>query len=166
MAYQFGFEVVMATIVPGSVQGVEHLGCVEHKTPSGTPYAVGVEAAIQCLAGPFADARFTGRRGPAPEILDDLLRDCGQSPDCLTAFDLCIAYAIDYAKARHVPPPNEGSMLAEETEAMLAWLATRTRNLVDWHWSQICAVAQDLLNRKTIDGKRIAEVVQSVEAHR
>ena len=42
---------------------------------------------------------------------------------------------------------------------LLKWLEHETENLVDARWEKICAVAEALLNRKTLSGDEVREII-------
>ena len=48
---------------------------------------------------------------------------------------------------------------SEETAALINWVQVRTKNLVDFHWDYIRAVATELLQRKTLSGRATSKVI-------
>jgi hypothetical protein len=70
----------------------------------------------------------------------------------------------------HASDADQAFMLAtemcadeEEVDALLAWLYVRTTKLLTFHWSQLEAVADALLERRRLTGEEAISIVRDVE---
>ena len=65
----------------------------------------------------------------------------------------------DYSKAADLAMYAAGSN--DEVEALLRWLQLRAANAVCSRWCFIEAVAKELLERETLTGRQIREVIEA-----
>ena len=139
-SWHLGIRVTSATIVPEGTM----LGSVSHADPlkginieyDNTPRATrrGEKAALVCLSGPAAEARFLGRRSHPP--------------------------ADDHIVARDILDHFAGT--PEELEAYINLIAVRADDLMrlDHVWYAVTMLAEALLDRRTIAGKEVRAIVQ------
>jgi len=155
VTWQLGLQVTKITIRPDNQEGT--FGSCQNK-PIGKWFQpdVGVllvddshwrmlrrainEATI-FLAGMEAEARVRGRRNLT-----------GASSDMRNATELCQYFADDYGP---------------ETNAMAEWLRIRARGIVNRNWESVEALANALLELKTLKGKEALRIMAVAidEAH-
>lgn len=146
VAFVLGIELKSATIVPAADRARK----VRHRSPlrgikieiDGSDHArAWAQPAIMiCLAGPIAH----GRRRPQSR------RESYGRGDVETAFDLAVQVC--------------GS--GEIATAILQSLLLETVTLVERHWKDIEAIAAALLEKATLTGSEIADVLQGLVAAR
>jgi hypothetical protein len=134
---------VFASIVPDPAHGT--LGHVKHRPwPSGPPPDADLPDRVRrhaepriilALAGVVAEKRRHGRRH----------NWVGADADTRAAID----YMGDFVSDRQLQP-------------YINWMWARTEDFVDLRWPEIEAVALALLDRRTMRGREIRDVVRSV----
>jgi hypothetical protein len=72
-----------------------------------------------------------------------------------------LAHASDAAQAFTLA--TEMCADEEEVDALLAWLYVRTTKLLAFHWPQLEAVANALLERRRLTGEEAVSIVRDVE---
>lgn len=149
MAFLLGHKVRSVTIVPGATPDGEQYQGMVHSTPRGrvdfysnTPaMRIKIEHVIMVtLAGDIAQRKFRPRSS----------RTWHASADRTTAADMALSLC--------------GS--GEQTSAFLAWLHIRTRDIIHDRWRVVKSVAAALLERETLTGEELRQVIFGRPAYR
>jgi hypothetical protein len=90
---------------------------------------------ITCLCGPLAQQRYAPR-----------------------SHWLAVGWGADFQRASELAEHLVG---LQEAGILLERLQRETGDLIDQHWSRIEAVANALIAEKTLDGKRLREVIEA-----
>lgn len=119
------------------IDGIGARGGPDHRAACGRPALVlrladALDRIQVCLAGSVAEQRALGRADPD-------------------------ARRIDRARARETALRVS---FEPESEAMLRWLEVRTQRLMEFHWSDVEAVARALLTARSLSAHEIEAVIR------